>query len=578
MMNILKNKLRFLSSVVVLMALVFNVAAQRTAYVIKGKVTDASGAIPGATVRIEGTSFGTVSNSEGTFSLNASLPAGSYKLSASSVGYSTTSQAVTMASQTIITQDLVLRDDIMSLDEVVVTGSTIKSSRRELGNSITSISSASLEKTGSSNLMSALQGKIPGAQITQNSGDPAGGISIRLRGVKSIQGNSDPLYVIDGVIVSNSSSNVSQTALGGQVGSATIGTNRMADINPADIESLSVINGAAAAAQYGSRAANGVVLITTKRGKSGAPKVSFTTSVNSNELRKKVFVSTYGKQFGFPGLRLHPIGGVSAAQIAANPGTTTAGFVREGATTQLATNLVDVTRYDYQDQIFQKGTGTDNNVSISGGTDRTQYFASMSYMKNEGIVKGTDFNRYGVRARVDQRLANWAKLSVGLSYTNSLANEKANGNVFYSPINSVNITNNIYDITQRDAGGNLLAVEPTRVNPLTTVEAMKFTQAVNRTVNDFQLNLTPFKGFAIDWIVGVDAFSALGRNFIPAYPYQATAGLPAERYPNGYASNANNNSFLFNSDLNFSYERNLTNDVKMNLVAGGNYQSSKTEF
>jgi outer membrane receptor protein involved in Fe transport len=238
MMNILKNKLRFLTSVVVLMALVFNVAAQRTAYVIKGKVTDASGVIPGATVRIEGTSFGTVSNSEGTFSLNASLPAGSYKITASSVGYATTTQSVAMASQTIITQDFVLRDDVMSLDEVVVTGSTIKSSRRELGNSITSISSASLEKTGSSNLMSALQGKIPGAQITQNSGDPAGGISIRLRGVKSIQGNSDPLYVIDGVIVSNSSSNVSQTALGAQVGTATIGTNRMADITQPILKAL----------------------------------------------------------------------------------------------------------------------------------------------------------------------------------------------------------------------------------------------------------------------------------------------------------------------------------------------------
>ncbi len=224
-----------------------------------------------------------------------------------------------------------------------------------MGNAISSVSAKSLEKSGSSNLISSLQGKVPGAQITQNSGDPAGGISIRLRGVKSIQGNSDPLYVIDGVIVSNSSANVSQTALGSQVGSATIGTNRMADINPADIESINIINGAAASAQYGSRAANGVVLITTKRGKSGAPKINFSTSVSSSELRKKVFVSTYGKQFGYQALRLHTIGGISPAAIIANPGTTTTGIVREGATTQLATNLVDVTRYDYQDNIFQKG-------------------------------------------------------------------------------------------------------------------------------------------------------------------------------------------------------------------------------
>lgn len=577
-MKIYKHKLRFLMSIVALLTFTLNVMAQRSIYAIKGKVSDATGGIPGVTIKIEGTSFGSVTDAEGNYSLNANLAAGSYKLSASSVGYATAIQNLTLSNQTTITQDITIKDDVMNLDEVVVTGSTIKTSRRELGNAISSVNAESLEKTGSSNLISALQGKVPGAQITQNSGDPAGGITVRLRGVKSIQGSSDPLYVIDGVVVSNSSANVSQTALGNQVGTATIGTNRMSDINPADIESINVINGAAAAAQYGSRAANGVVLITTKRGKSGTPKLTFTTSVNANELRKKVFVSTYGKQYGFAGLRLHPIGAISAANIAANPGVTTVGIVREGATTQLATNLVDVTRYDYQDQIFQTGMGTDNNLSISGGTEKTQYFASMSYMKNEGIVKGTDFNRYGVRARVDQRLASWAKLSVGLSYTNSFANEKANGNVFYSPINSVNITNNIYDITVRDAAGNLQAVEPTRVNPLTTVEAMKFTQAVNRTVNDLQLNLTPFKGFAIDWVVGVDAYAALGKNFIPAYPYQAAAGLPAERYPNGYASNANNNSILFNTDLNISYERELTSDLKMNLIAGGNYQSSKVEF
>ncbi|GGD76606.1 SusC/RagA family TonB-linked outer membrane protein [Emticicia aquatilis] len=565
-------------SIVALLTFTLNVMAQRSIYAIKGKVSDATGGIPGATIKIEGTSFGSVTDAEGNYSLNANLAAGTYKLSASSVGYATAIQNLVLGNQTTITQDITIKDDVMNLDEVVVTGSTIKTSRRELGNAISSVNAESLEKTGSSNLISALQGKVPGAQITQNSGDPAGGITVRLRGVKSIQGSSDPLYVIDGVVVSNSSANVSQIALGNQVGSATIGTNRMADINPADIESINVINGAAAAAQYGSRAANGVVLITTKRGKSGTPKLTFTTSINANELRKKVFVSTYGKQFGFAGLRLHPIGAISAANIAANPGITTVGIVREGVTTQLATNLVDVTRYDYQDQIFQTGMGTDNNLSISGGTEKTQYFASMSYMKNEGIIKGTDFNRYGVRARVDQRLASWAKLSVGLSYTNSFANEKANGNVFYSPINSVNITNNIYDITVRDAAGNLQAVEPTRVNPLTTIEAMKFTQAVNRTVNDLQLNLTPFKGFAIDWVVGVDAYSALGKNFIPAYPYQAAAGLPAERYPNGYASNANNNSILFNTDLNISYERELTSDLKMNLIAGGNYQSSKVEF
>lgn len=575
--QIIQNRFRseLMRTIVAIVAICFSLNGWAQSYAVKGKVTDNNGQpIPGATVQIAGTSLGTTANVEGDFSLNVS---GNVKITFSAVGYSTVTREVS-SSQSIV--NVSLREDQMNLDEVVVTGSTIRAERRQLGNAITTIKADNLEKTGSPNLVSALQGKIPGAQITQNSGDPAGGITVRLRGVKSIQGSSDPLYVIDGVIINNETSPASQLALslGNQAPSTALGTNRLADINPSDIESLNVINGAAAAAQYGSRAANGVVIITTKRGKSGAPKINFTTSFSSNELRKGVFISTLGKQFGFKDLRLHTIGVITPAQSAANPTMTTVGIVRDGATSLLASNLVDVTRYNYFDQIFRTGFGNDNTLSISGGTDRTQYFVSASYMKNEGIVKGVDFRRASLRARVDQRLNNWAKLSAGLNYSNSFSNEKANGNVFYSPINSVTITNNIYDITQRDAAGNLLAVEPTRVNPLTTVETMKFTQAVSRTIADAQLNLTPIKGLGIDWVVGVDTYGQLGKNYIPPYPYQAVAGLPAERYPDGFAANANNNVTQFNSDINATYETELSSSLKLNAAAGFNYQFYQSDF
>ncbi|MHA8051423.1 SusC/RagA family TonB-linked outer membrane protein [Aquirufa sp. ROCK-SH2] len=574
--------LSYCSKMVCLIALLsisFYANAQKQSFLISGKISDSNGGIPGASLRIDGTTLGTSSDAEGNYSFRADLNSGSITLIAASVGYSSQRKTVLIGKQSEIAQNFTLKEDVMNLDEVIVTGSTVKSSRRELGNAINTVSSDQLKKSGTNNLFGALQGKVPGAQITQNSGDPSGGMTIRLRGVKSIQGNSDPLYVIDGVIVSNSSTNVSQTAVGNQIGGTSPGTNRMADINPADIESINIINGAAAAAQYGSRASNGVVLITTKRGKTGTPKVSFTTSFNVNELRKKVYISTYGKQYGWTGLRLHTIGAVTPASIAANnPAATFTPIIREGVATNLATNLVDVNRYDYQDDIFQTGTGTDNALSVSGGTEKTQYFTSISYMKNAGIVKGTDFNRYGLRARVDQRLANWAKMTVGLSYTNSFANEKANGNVFYSPINSINITNNIYDIKSRDLSGFLQAVEPTRVNPLSTIEDMSFTQEVNRVINDFQLNLTPFKGLSIDWIVGVDSYSQLGKNLIKPYPYQAAAGLPNERYPLGFASNVNNSVLLLNSDLNISYERQLSEKFKLNLITGTNYQYQRADF
>ncbi len=547
--------------------------AQSQKYTLTGKVTDAAGqGIPGIAVLLQGTTSGTATSVEGTYSFEATANPGSYTLLFSALGYGSETRPITLGTQSTVTTNVTLTESTQALDEVVVVGSTVTTTRRELGNAISTVKAQDIVQSGSGGLLNSLQGKVPGAQIVQNSGDPAGSISVRLRGIKSLAGPSDPLYVIDGVIISNQSTNVSQLATANDIGNANPGQNRLADLNPNDIQSINVINGAAAAAQYGSRAANGVVLITTKRGQSGTPRITFSTSFNINELRKMVPVNTYGKQFGFESITLYPIRGVSPEQIAANPGTTTVGITRAGTTAQLTTNLFDVTRYNYFKQIFRTGYGTDNSLSVSGGSDRTQYYLSFGYLKNQGIIRGTDFTRYNIRARVDQRLTNWIKLSGGLNYINSFSNEKANGNVFYSPINSVNITNNIYDITRRDAAGNLLAVELGRVNPLSTIEDMKFTQGVNRTISDIQVNLSPFKGLSIDYILGVDTYSQVGRSYIRPYPYQAQAGLPAARYPGGYAANGNNAVLLLNSDLNATYERTFSENFKLNLTAGYNYQ------
>ncbi|WP_375434457.1 SusC/RagA family TonB-linked outer membrane protein [uncultured Hymenobacter sp.] len=560
------------------------------AYTLQGRVTDERGqGLPGTTVLLGGTTLGTATDAEGNYTLPVRVKPGAYTLTFSTIGYAAKSRPLTLGSSPAVSTDVSLAEARQSLDDVVVIGSTISVNKRELGNAITTVTARDLVQTGTGGALNALQGKLPGAQIVQNSGDPSGSLSVRLRGIHSLRGSSDPLYVIDGVIVSNNSTNVSQLATSLDIGAANAGQNRLADLNPNDIASINVINGAAAAAQYGSRASNGVVLITTKRGQAGQARVSVYSSFNVNELRKSVPVNTYGKQFGANTyitqsptgpvtntFRLYTISPVGT--LAGQPGVTTVGVSRAGATTQLANNLVDVTRYNYFDEIFQTGYGTDNGASISGGAERTQYLMSVGYLKNEGIIKGTDFKRYNVRARIDQRLTNWARASVGVAYNNSFSNERANGNVFYSPINSINITNNIYDINQRDAEGNLLAVEPTRVNPLSTIEDMRFTQRINRTISDLQVNLTPFKGFSADYILGVDTYSQAGQNYIRPYPYQATAGLPLARYPLGYAANANNNVLQLNSDINLGYDRQLTEDFKLTLLAGYSYQYFRGEL
>lgn len=559
--------------------------AQSKQFTLKGSVKDGSGqSIPGVTIQVVGTTTGTATDANGNYSFSTSLSPGSYVLNFSSVGYTPVKETITLGNAETITTNVTLKEDIANLDEVVVTSPGQQAERRSLGNAISTIKAADLQQSGSAGLINSLQGKVPGAQIVQNSGDPSGSISIRLRGIKSLSGSSDPLYVIDGVIVSNQSANVSQLAVADQIASAQPGTNRLADISPNDIATLSVLNGAAAAAQYGSRAANGVVIITTKRGATGAPKISFSTSFNINELRKSVPVNMYNKTFGNAQQRLFPIqtfapGSAQQAAIALNPATTFLEIRRDGTTNYLLSNVVDnVPRYNYFDQIFRTGYGTDNSISVSGGRDNTQYYVSFGYLKNEGIIKGTDFTRYNFRARLDQRLTNWAKLSAGLTYANSFSNEKANGNVFYSPMNSVTILNNIYDITKRDASGNLQAVEGPRVNPLSTIEDMRFTQSVNRTVSDVQLNLTPLKGLSVDYILGVDTYGQVGQNYIRPYPYAAQASLGANLYPQGYSATGNNTVFQINTDLNVSYERQLSERFKLNAIAGYSYQFFRSDY
>lgn len=527
---------------------------------ITGKVTGPDGnGLSSISVKILNTTAGAATDESGNYTISTSLAAGSYTLEFSGVGFKTKEESLTIGSETSYSVNSALTIDALGLDEVVVIGSSLRQSRKQLGNTVNSVSAKQLTNTGSGNLSAALQGKVPGAQITQTSGDPAGGISIRMRGTSTIAGSSEPLYVIDGVVVSNTTTNVTNlnVAAGAR---AEIGTNRLADINPNDIEKIDVIPGASASAIYGSRASNGVVLITTKSGKAGQLKIDFGTSIIHNSLRKRVYISTYGKQFGSAALRL--------GNISDGPGTIVTYTRPDGQVRKLSTDLVDVTRYDYQDQIFQKGLGTDNYVSLSGGSEKTKYYFSGGYYKNEGIIKNTDFRRFNFKARVEQTVSQYLTIIGGLAYTNSFSHEKPNGNVFWSPINSVNITNNLYNIEERDAAGNLKGVEPTRVNPLSVIEDMSLTQQVNRTISDVQVKIKPLRGLSIDYILGIDNFSQEGVNLIERYPYiSAQEGL-------GYAASVLVNSFLINNDVNISYQTKFK-DFSSLTTAGFNHQYQK---
>jgi TonB-linked SusC/RagA family outer membrane protein len=537
--------------------------AQKVSVEIAGTVMDESNEpIIGAYVTLPALKLGTVTDFTGQYRMVVNAPLGENLVEVSYLSYETSTNVLNVtADQTIYTLDVALREDLLNLDEIVVVGSTLQAKRKQLGNALTSINADELIDANPQSVTGALQGKIAGAQIVQNSGDPAGGFSVRLRGASTFLGSSEPLVVIDGVVVNNSTTNV--TNINATGGAAIAGTNRLADINPNDIADIVILNGSAAAAQYGSRASNGVMLITTKRGKAGKPRFSFSSGFNVNEIREKVYINTRGEQFGSAEQRLYPIAGT-------DPVT---GGLTVGA--NFSTDKVPVTRYDYQDEIFQVGFGVDQNLSVSGGNESSSYYASLSYLDNEGIVKNTDFRRYGARLRYNQTLSQKVTYSVGLNYNNSFSNEKPDGNVFWSPINSINITNNIWDITERDAAGNLQSVEPTRVNPLSVIEDFDITQEVNRSIADINIKYFPFEGMLVDFITGVDATNQNGDIFIPPYPY---APVNPGYFNDGYASTANNNAFLVNTDINLSYNRDLSGNLTSTTSAGYSHQFIKGEY
>ena len=536
--------------------------AQINHYTISGKVTDASNneAIAGAVVKILNTNLATSTASNGTYSLAVDLDPAQYQLQFSYIGYKSAVSPITLGSALQVTVNKAISGDAVGLDEIIVTGTSQGTTRKQLGSYVSTVKGDDLNKAPSGNALASLQGKTPGAQISQNSGDPAGGISVRLRGISSVNSSSEPLYIIDGVIVNNSTTRVTNTSGNYDGGNfvGNIGQNRMVDINPADIDHVEVLNGAAAAAIYGSRANAGVIQIFTKRGKTGEPQVSFNTSLTISELRKQIAVNQAPVKFG---------GSVDTQT--------------QDILTPALTNTTPVTRYNYQDFIFHTGVGTDNSISVSGGGENTKFYTSAGYFSNQGIIKNTDFRRMNFRANVDQNLSNWAKLTAGFNYVHSDANEKPDGNSFFSPMNSVTILGNFHDLFTRDALGNLKAVgERGRVNPVSVIEDIKQREFTNRVIANAGVKLTPVRNLTIDYTMGLDNTGQNGTTFIPPFAYNVSTGFyggGASLDPslNGYASAANSTTTLFNNELNFTYDAKLTDLLSSTTQLGGSYQYQK---
>ena len=364
---------------------------------ITGTVNDGKGeTIPFANVIEKGTSNGVTTNMNGTFSINVENMQST--LIFSSLGYTTVEAAVS-ATPLMVTME----ESSEALDEVVITGLATSIKRTNSANAVSSITAEQLTgTTPPATLDGALYGKFPGAIVSANSGSPGGGLSIKLRGATSIAGNTQPLYIIDGVYIDNSSipaglNTVSGAAAGGSASNQDNPSNRIADINPQDIANVEILKGASAAAIYGSRASAGVIIITTKKGKAGETKFNFSQSTGWQEAVNLLGLRDYTED------RVRASFGDAAASefvLARNEG-----------------RLID-----YEDEIYgEKGFISNTNFSMSGGSDNTTYYSGVSYVKENAIVKNTGYDKISLRLNVDHKATDFLKLSFNTNFINSSA-------------------------------------------------------------------------------------------------------------------------------------------------------------
>ena len=499
---------------------------------VNGTVTDRAGnTLPLVNIRVAGTTQGTATTIDGEYTLTIETDQAQITLVFSSLGYSSQSVSVNRSG----TYDVELAEDLLGFEEVVVTGTSGSTEKRQLGNAISTVGSDALRDAAALDVTGAMSGKIAGAQINQTSGSPAGAVSVKLRGISTINSDAEPLYIIDGVIVDNSSNELVIVGSGGI-------QNRLVDLNPRDIERIEIIKGAAAAAIYGSRASNGVVQIFTKRGQTGAPQVTFSSSVVANSVREKVRVNE--------------------APFAWVDPTNNANLERR-----------PVDRFDYQDYIFDSGLGNESYLSVAGGTGETNYFVSASNYYNEGIIRNSDFNRSTVRANLSQVLSDKAAISVGTSLTRSFSNDVPTGGpgFFDGSITTLQFVTHEIDATPDELGNypSLGGGGAAFGNVFQIVDEYDFTQEINRSTTNLTLRLTPASGFSVDAVVGYDNYTQLARGF-------KRVGTVAD--PDGFTRRGDLTNKMVNFDLNAQYNRSLTPSVTSTTGGGLTFQYEKFDL
>ncbi|HJQ21099.1 MAG TPA: TonB-dependent receptor [Gemmatimonadaceae bacterium] len=517
---------------------------------IRGTVRDSASraGVVGAQVQIVGTTRGTITDSVGEYIIR-DVAAGTHSVRAQRLGYASATRTVRVNPGETAVADFAVNAVVPQLTEVVVTGYGT-AQRREVSSAVATVQAQEISNAPVAGVDAALQGKAAGVQVIQNAGNPGNGITVRVRGASSISASNQPLYVIDGVPMIRD--NYSQLDMAGQDVTAVTG------ISPDEIASLDILKDASAAAIYGSRASNGVVMITTKRGQANRPKLSINAYNGWQEVEKKVRMMTASEyvDFMFDALLQD---GYDEADIPDQ-----VGFDRTAATS--TTN--------WQDEIFRPAPVRDVAVSASGGTDRTQYFLSGAHFQQDGIVIGSAYNRQNIRGNFDFKATNRLSVRSSLAFSREANQRNENDNTLDGVVTNAIATAAIFPVRHPDGSftstdDGLTYTNPVAIGTLDDAETRTY-----RGLGNVEANFLFNEKFNLTGRVGGDVLNLrdlrwnspqiIGR-------YAASA--------NGVAQQGNNTASRYITELFGTYDQAFgTNHLNATLGTSSEWNSSELEF
>ncbi|GJM60666.1 SusC/RagA family TonB-linked outer membrane protein [Persicobacter diffluens] len=558
---------------------------------VRGTVTarDSGDPIPGVNVLLKGASTGTVTDINGEYSI--SVPDAGGVLIFRFIGLAT--EEVRIGSQSQI--NMTMTADIKQLTEVVVTAVGIERDKKRLGYAVEEVKASDLVSSRESNLVQGLNAKVAGVNVTQNAGTPGAGSTIRIRGNTSITGDNSPLFVIDGIPVDNSVTGGAGSGDGGTGGDATGGvanSNRMVDINPDDVESLTVLKGTAATALYGMRAANGAIIITTKKGDVNQKMRLTVRQTNTwSQINKMhdlndefaqgsagVYQGPETGQSGSWGPRISDL--VWVPSIENQYDKNGAVFTRADAEAQ-GLDFTPMRAYDNVDDVFGTGFTNDTYLSLSGGTDRSTYFASVGFTRDEGVIPLSNYQRLTGKISADHRFSDQFKLATTVTYTNSNSRRVQQGSNLSGIMLGLIRTTPSFDNSNgfgSDAVNEISAYEfPDGSqrnyrggggydNPFWVINNIPFHDEVNRVIAMLQADYAP-----ADWVTIV---GRVGNDF-----YSDERSQHAEINSRGFTAGQIYERRITNQDLTAdllaTLSQDLTSTLSGQLIVGYNYFNTR---